>query len=86
MKDIIEMGTISSRGQIAIPTTIRKKLNLKEGQKVLFLLEDDTLLMKKVTRMTFAELTKPLRKAARKAGLKEIDVPNIIHRFRKKKR
>lgn len=86
MKDVIEMGTISSRGQIAVPIKIREKLRLKEGQKVLFFLEDDTLLIKKVTKMTFAEITKPLKEAAKKAGLKEKDVSNVVHRFRKKKR
>lgn len=82
MKELIEMGTISSRGQIAIPATIRKELNFKEGQKVLFFLGDDTLLMKKVTKMTFAELTRPLRKAKKK--IKESEVNALIHKLRKK--
>lgn len=86
MPEILEMGTISSRGQIAIPSDIRKGMGLKEGEKVLFLLEDDTLLIKKVTARTFSEITKPLREAAEKAGIREEDVPDIIHRFRAKKR
>lgn len=85
MKEIIEMGTVSSRGQISIPVKIRDELKLEEGQKVLFFLEDNTLLVKKVTKMSFAEITKPLKEAAKKAELKESDVPEVIHRFRKKK-
>ena len=86
MGAIIEMGKISARGQIAIPADIRSQLGLDEGTKVLFFTEDDTLLMKKVTEQSFAQLTRPLRLAAKKAGMKEKDVPEMIHRFRKSKR
>ena len=86
MAEIIEMGKISSRGQVAIPSDIRAQLGLNEGSKVLFFTEDDTLLIKKVNEQSFAELTRPLKIAARKAGIKEKGVPDMIHRFRKKKR
>ena len=33
MAEIIDMGTISARGQIAIPIDIREKMHLKEGEK-----------------------------------------------------
>ncbi len=84
MTEIIEMGTISSRGQVAIPTDIRKEMDLKEGEKVLFMLENDTLLIKKVTMQSFTQLTKPLKEAAKRAGLKEEDVTGIVERFRAK--
>ena len=86
METIIEMGKISSRGQVAIPAGIRQQLGLDEGSKVLFFTEDDTLLIKKVSLQTFAQITKPLKLAAKKAGMKEEDVPDMIHRFRKSKR
>jgi AbrB family looped-hinge helix DNA binding protein len=86
MGTIVEMGKISSRGQIAIPTDIRNQLGLNEGSKVLFFTEDDSLLIKKVTEQTFAQITRPLKIAAKKAGMKEKDVPDMIHRFGKKKR
>ena len=84
MADKIEMGTISSRGQICIPNSIREEMGLEEGTKLLFLLKDDSLLMKKVNTKTFEEITKPLREAVKKSGLKESDVPDIVQRFRKK--
>jgi len=85
MTKIIEMGTISSRGQISIPSDIRKEMKLKEGTRVLFLLSDDSLLVKKVNAESFDEITRPLKDAAKKAGLKESDVPEIIERYRSKK-
>jgi len=86
MESIIEMGRISSRGQIAIPADIRERLGLKEGTKILFFTEEDTLLMKKVTEQSFAQITRPLKLAAKQAGMKEKDVPDMMQRFRKRKR
>ena len=86
METIIEMGKISSRGQVAIPADIRNQLGLNEGSKVLFFTEDETLLIKKVTEQTFAQITRPLKLVAKKAGMKEKDVPDLVHRFRKKKK
>ena len=78
----VEIGKISSRGQIAIPADIRKELKLKEGQKVLFFLGGDTLLIKKVNTESFRELTEPLRKSEKK--IKESGVNALIHRMRKR--
>lgn len=86
MDEKIEMGTVSARGQICIPNRIRNEMGLREGSKVLFVFSDDSLLMKRVSMQTFAEITKPLKEAAKKAGMKEVDVPDMIHRFRAKKR
>lgn len=86
METLIEMGKISSRGQVAIPSGIRSQLGLNEGAKVLFFTEDDILLIKKVTEQSFAQITRPLKIAAKKAGMKESDVLDIVHRFRQKKK
>jgi hypothetical protein len=61
-------------------------MGLKEGSRVLFVLLDDNLLVKKVSTETFAEITRPLKEAAKKAGMKESDVEEIVTRFRKSKR
>ena len=83
----IELGTISSRGQIAIPSKIRSELELNEGEKVLFILEGNTLIIKKITNdKSFNEITKPLKDAAKKSDLREEEVVDIIHRFRKQKK
>ncbi|MEK6891173.1 MAG: nucleotidyltransferase domain-containing protein [Nanoarchaeota archaeon] len=85
MERIVEIGTVSSRGQIAIPVDVRNKLNLKDGEKMLFVLEGDTLIIKKVSshNKTWEEITKPLREAAKKSDLKEENVVDLVHRSRK---
>lgn len=84
MKRIIEIGTVSSRGQIAIPVDVRKQMALSKGEKIVFAVDGDTLLIKKFNiERTWEEVTKPLRKAAQKAGMKESEAVDIVHRFRK---
>ncbi|MBI3037161.1 AbrB/MazE/SpoVT family DNA-binding domain-containing protein [Candidatus Woesearchaeota archaeon] len=82
----IEIGKVSSRGQVAIPAEMRKNLNLREGEKVLFFSEGDAIVMKRVTPGSFREITEPLKEAVKKAGLKESEVTDIISRFRKSRR
>jgi AbrB family looped-hinge helix DNA binding protein len=86
MDKMIELGTVSSRGQIAIPADIRRRLGLDDGKKIMFVVEGDTIMIKKVDiEKTWEEVTRPLREAAKKSGLKEEDVPDMIHRMRKKR-
>jgi AbrB family looped-hinge helix DNA binding protein len=82
MADLIDIGTISARGQVAIPMEIRQKMHLEEGERVLFVLEDDALLMKKVSSLSWDQVTAPLRQAKKKIA--EKDVPNLVAKMRKK--
>jgi len=84
--EAIEMGTISSRGQVAIPSNIREEMGLEEGSKILFMLKDNTLIMKKVMPETWEEITRPFKEAAKKSGFKESEVDALIHKLRKEKR
>lgn len=84
MGEIVEMGTMSSRGQISIPNDIRKEMGLEEGTKVLFLLTEDALLVKKATMESFASITKPLKAAKKK--IEEHEVNALIHRIRARKK
>lgn len=82
--ELFEIGSVSSRGQIAIPSDIRKELGIEEGTRMLFILENDTVLMKKVTAESFADITRPLRLAKKK--IKEEDVVDLVHKFRASKK
>ena len=42
--------------------------------------------MQKTMMQTFAEITKPLKEEAKKSGMKEVDVEDIVDGFRKSKR
>lgn len=88
MERIVEIGTVSSRGQIAIPMGVRNKLKLKDGEKIIFVLEGDTLIIKKVSshNKTWEEITKPLRESVKKSGFEEEDIVDLVDRFRIKNR
>lgn len=83
MNETIKMGTVSSRGQIAIPLKIRKEMGLKEGSNVMFFFNGDSLVIKNVDKLSWEEITRPLREAPKK--IKEDEVVDLIHRLRKKK-
>ena len=80
MGEVFEMGKVSSRGQIAIPVEIRKEMGLEDGSKIMFFLEEDTLLIKKVSTQTWEQITKPLRQLKKK--ISQEDVNNLVHRMR----
>ncbi len=84
MAEKIEIATVSSRGQICIPNDIREDMGLKEGSKVIFVLTNDSLIMKKVNMQTFEEVTRPLRETKKK--IKENEVVDLIHKIRARKR
>lgn len=83
MTEKIEMGTVSSRGQICIPNNIREDMGLKEGNKILFVLSDGSLLMKKVSMQSFEEIIRPLKEAKKK--IKESEVVDLVHKVREEK-
>ncbi|MBI2575189.1 hypothetical protein HYV82_04870 [Candidatus Woesearchaeota archaeon] len=59
-------------------------MRLSDGEKVIFVLDGDTLLMKKASSVSWDEITRPLRKAAKR--IKESDLPSLIQRMRREKR
>ena len=81
MSELLELGKVSSRGQIAIPVDIRQEMGLKDGARVLFFLEDDTLLVKKLNAQTWEQVTRPLRQSRKKIAQNHVDA--LIHRLRK---
>jgi AbrB family looped-hinge helix DNA binding protein len=45
----VSVGTVTSKGQVTIPKKIREMLGVVEGDKLIFLVEGDRVLMRKVT-------------------------------------
>ena len=41
----MEIAKVMSKGQVTIPISIRKKLNLKEGDKVVFIEKDGNMVI-----------------------------------------
>ena len=79
---------MSSKGQIVIPESIRKQLDLKEGVQFLVVGEEDVVILKVVTppdRSEFEALLKKARQQAKEAGLKQRDIASAVARARGRK-
>lgn len=85
---MIDITTISSKGQVVIPSHIREELGLEEGSQVVVSTLENLVILKKIKisdpKEEFAKLTALGQKHAQKLGLKsEDDVVRIIHHARK---
>ena len=88
----IETTKMSSKGQIVIPQDIREEINAKEGTIFAVLGSNDTIILKKIETPSKETLIKELtniakegRKRAEKLGIKESDIPDMVHRIRREK-
>jgi AbrB family looped-hinge helix DNA binding protein len=52
----ISIGSITTKGQITIPKEIRASLDLKEGDRVIFVIEDGQATLKKASRERLSEI------------------------------
>ena len=83
----IEITSISSRGQVVIPQSLREKLGIHEGEKFIVIGEDNTIVLKKVEMPSFKgfeKLLKKTREFVKKKNLKETDIEESIKEARKK--
>ncbi len=83
----LEVTSLSSRGQVVIPQTMRERLHLHEGEKFIVLGEDDTIVLKKLEVPSFKGFDKLLQKTrefAKRKGIKPSDVDEAFKRVRAK--
>jgi AbrB family looped-hinge helix DNA binding protein len=79
---------MSSKGQVVIPESIRKRLNIKEGAQFLVVGDADVVILKMVLPPDMTEfdaLIKQARKQAKEAGLKRTHVTSAIAKARGRK-
>jgi|TARA_B100001971_G_scaffold211611_1_gene239707 antitoxin PrlF len=83
----IEVTSVSSRGQIVIPQSLRNKMKIHTGEKFVVIGEDNTIVLKKLEMPTFRgidKLVKKTRDFAKKKGIKASDVEGAIKQARRK--
>ncbi len=78
----VELTRISEKGQVVIPSSLRREMAIKKSDQFLVFGEGSTVILKKVEisalKKTFDEISKPLQKAAKEAGLTRADVRKAI--------
>ena len=83
--EILATTRMSSKGQVVIPESIRKRLDLKEGAQFLVVGDEDVVILKRVTPPDMNEfdvLIKQARRQAKEAGLKPADVESTVAKTR----
>ncbi len=79
----VEVAKITSKGQITIPIDIRKKLNLKDGDKVVFIEDGDKVIFANAAKVAFVNIQKAFAGEAERLGLKnEQDVVDMVDEVR----
>lgn len=61
----MEVAKVTSKGQITIPIEIRKKLNLKTGDKVIFIEDRDKIIFANAKEVIFLNIRENETKAKR---------------------
>jgi AbrB family looped-hinge helix DNA binding protein len=83
----LELTRLSERGQIVIPTELRKSMNLREGERFIIMGVGDTIVLRKLElsqeRLRLKKLIRDSQKKARKGGFTEEEVTKLIRETRK---
>ena len=86
--DILATTRMSSKGQVVIPETIRKRLKLEEGAQFVVVGDADVIILKAIAPPDLGEfdvLIQQARKQAKAAGLKPKDIQAAIAKARGRK-
>ena len=82
---IMEIASVSTKGQVVIPGIIRQDLGIKSGAKLMVFSDGKNLLMRPINppdRQVFKSLIEESRRFAIKTGFKRSDLRNIIKKSR----
>ena len=83
----MEVATISSKGQITIPVSIRKQLKLKTGDKVVIQEENGRYYFDNAALVAFSRVAKAFEGAAEEAGFNnEAEMQEYMKDIRKEVR
>lgn len=82
----MDVAKVTSKGQITIPIDIRKKLGVKEGDKILFLEEEGRVVLMNSSMAALRNAQIAFAGAAEEAGLRdEDDVADMIAQLRRER-
>ena len=84
----VQVITITSKGQLAIPVKMREELKIKTGDKILAYTHGDTIMLKVLKMPELSEFEKEMDEAqkwAKSVGLTQSDVDEAIDYVRKAK-
>ncbi|MDR1875115.1 MAG: AbrB/MazE/SpoVT family DNA-binding domain-containing protein [Synergistaceae bacterium] len=82
----MDVAKITSKGQITIPADIRRKLSLKEGDKIIFIEQDGRCYFENAALVAIERMQKAFAGEAERVGLKnEDDVVRMVREIRRER-
>jgi len=79
----MEVAKITSKGQITIPIDVRRKMNLKDGDKVIFIEQDGRYYVENAALVAISRAQEAFAGEADRLGLKdEDDVLDMVKEVR----
>ena len=79
----MEVAKITSRGQVTIPIDIRKKLGVKEGDKIIFVEDGNRIIVMNAAKIAFANMQAAFAGEAERLGINsEQDVVALVNEVR----
>ena len=83
----MEVAKISSKGQITIPISVRNKLKLKSGDKLVIVEENGRFYFENSAMLAFKRVEEEFRGVAEEAGYcKEEDLQSFAQEIREERR
>lgn len=85
----VDVLTVSTKGQIVLPASVRSALSIKAGDKLAAYTDGECILLRPLklpSEDEFAQWLDEMRELAAEAGLTEGDVADAIAKVRKEKR
>jgi len=84
----LDFTRLSEKGQIVIPSQMRKRMKLEEGTRFIILsLEDDTIVLRKLElsqeKTRLKQLLAKSREKARRVGFSQREIEQLIESSRK---
>lgn len=89
MKNVTEIASMSSKGQIVLPKKIRNSMDIHEGTKFIVITDGDNILLKPIQEPSLKEFDVVMsesRKWAAEAGMTEADIEDAISTVRRRRR
>jgi AbrB family looped-hinge helix DNA binding protein len=82
----LDLTRLSQKGQVVIPTNVRKELGLKEGMKFLVVGLGDTIVLRRLKlseeKVRLKHVLQESRRKARKVGFTQKEIEKLIRRTR----
>ena len=77
-----EVTTVTSKGQITIPSRLRKQFGLEKGTKLMVVPTDYGLVLKKLELPSLEEFQERVEERAKEIDLSMVEIDQLVHEAR----